>query len=71
MKLRQTLHAHAQAMSSCRKNIVLFDEKGDNYFPYSSNTEKDGSIAGNTVTAHKIIIGGTLNVLNHIYWYAE
>jgi hypothetical protein len=49
MKLRQTLHAHAQAMSSCRKNIVLFDEKGDNYFPYSSSTEKDGSIAGNTV----------------------
>jgi hypothetical protein len=25
-----------------------------------------GCIAGNTVTVHKIIIGGTLNVLNHI-----
>jgi hypothetical protein len=27
-------------MSSCRQNIVLFDEKGDSYLAYSSSTKK-------------------------------
>jgi hypothetical protein len=40
MKPRHVPHAHAQTVSSCRKNIVPFDEKGDNYFPYSSSTKK-------------------------------
>jgi hypothetical protein len=36
-------------MISCRKDIVLFDENGDKYCPYSSSTEKDKSIAGSNV----------------------
>jgi hypothetical protein len=30
-----------------------------------------GTIADNTVTVRKIIIGGTLNVLNNTQWYAS
>jgi hypothetical protein len=36
-------------MNSCRQDIVMFDEKGDSYFPYDSGTENGGSIVGNTV----------------------
>jgi hypothetical protein len=62
-----TPHAHAQTMSSCRKSIVLFDEKVDNDFPYSSSTKKPWEYCWqNCVTVHKLIIGGTLNMLNHI-----
>jgi hypothetical protein len=35
-----TPQAHEQTTGSCRKSLVLFDEKGDNYFLYSSSTKK-------------------------------
>jgi hypothetical protein len=54
-------------MSSCRKNIALFDEKGDSYFPYSSSTKKWWKFCWqHCVKAHKTIIGSALDVLNHI-----
>jgi hypothetical protein len=54
-----TPYAYAQTMHSCRQNITLFDEKGDNYFPYSSSTKKRWKYYWqHCVTVHKIIIGG-------------
>jgi hypothetical protein len=50
-------------MSSYCKNIILFDEKGDSFFLITA-VKRNRSISGNNV--NKIIIGGTLNVLNYI-----
>jgi hypothetical protein len=67
-----TSHAHAQTLSSCCKNIALFHKMGDNYFLYSCCTQKRWKYCRQLcVTVHKIIIGGKLNVLNHIHWYAS
>jgi hypothetical protein len=58
-----TPHAHVQTISSCHQNIVLFEKKGDNYFPYSSSTKKWWKYCWqHCVTVHEIIIGGTLTV---------
>jgi hypothetical protein len=52
-------------MNSYRKNIVIFDEKSENNFPYSSSTKKRWkSCWQQCVAVHKIIIGGALNALN-------
>jgi hypothetical protein len=68
MKQAHTLHTHAQTISPCRKNIVLFDEKGDIYFSYSSSTKKRWKYCWKyCMTVYKIIIGGALNVIkSHI-----
>jgi hypothetical protein len=60
-------HEHAQKLSSCRKNIVLFHETGDNYFPYSSSTKKRWKYFWqHCVNVHKTVIGGALTGLNYI-----
>jgi hypothetical protein len=67
MKPRHTPHANGQAISSSRKSVVLSDKKSDNCFPYCSSTKKQWKYCWqHCVTAHKIIIGGTLTVLNQI-----
>jgi hypothetical protein len=58
-------------MSSCRKTIVLFDENGDNYVPYSSSTKKQWKYYRHFAAVHEMLIGGTQIVLSHIYWYAS
>jgi hypothetical protein len=63
-----TLYAHAQTISSCRKNTALFDEMCDNYFLIQQYKE---IMKVYCVTVYKIIIGGTVNVLYHIWWYAS
>jgi hypothetical protein len=69
MKSRHASRAHSQTMSSPSKYIFLFYEKGDNYCPYSSGTKKWWKYCWqHRVPVHKVIIGGTLNVLNDVEW---
>jgi hypothetical protein len=68
MKPRHTPHANEQTMSSYLKNTAApFDEKGGNYFSFSGRANRLWKYRWqHFVTVHKIVIGGTLNVLNHI-----
>jgi hypothetical protein len=51
-------------MSSYRQNIAMFDKKGDIFLIAAVRTVE--VCWQHFVTVHKIIIGGTMNVLNYI-----
>jgi hypothetical protein len=71
-KTQTHTHTHTHTHSSCRQNIALFGEKGDNYFAYSSSTKKRWKYSWqHCVTVHKIIIGGIFNALNYMWWQAS
>jgi hypothetical protein len=42
-------HTHTQKMSSCRQNILIFDENGDIIVLLRAVQRNDGSVAGITV----------------------